>query len=122
MYHGSVTGEQSIRWARSAFANHPVDRQWKAFDFFQLTQVKLGDQETRALFENNEISSVCSGSESLFLGSDDGHVRIIGPSWKVLRSFHAHETGRITHMRQVDGTSLLVTVSVRVFRSNESSL
>ncbi|KAI1179943.1 vacuolar protein sorting protein-like protein [Nemania sp. FL0916] len=84
---------------------------WKAFDFFEVSQVKLGDDETRSLFENNEISSVCSGSESLFLGSDNGYVRIIGPSWKVVRSFQAHETGRITHMRQVEGTSLLVTVS-----------
>ncbi|RYP16150.1 hypothetical protein DL765_005287 [Monosporascus sp. GIB2] len=84
---------------------------WKAFDFFEVGQVKLGDDETRAFFENNEISSVCSGSDSLFLGSDDGYVRIVGPSWKVLRSFPAHETGRITHMRQVEGTSLLVTVS-----------
>ncbi|KAI8634014.1 vacuolar protein sorting protein-like protein [Xylariaceae sp. FL1651] len=84
---------------------------WKAFDFFEVSQVKLGDDETRSLFENNEVSSVCSGSESLFLGSDNGYVRIIGPSWKVVRSFQAHETGRITHMRQVEGTSLLVTVS-----------
>ncbi|KAK5636374.1 hypothetical protein RRF57_012086 [Xylaria bambusicola] len=84
---------------------------WKAFDFFEVSQVKLGDDETRSFFENNEISSVCSGSDSLFLGSDSGYVRIIGPSWKVVRSFQAHETGRITHMRQVEGTSLLVTVS-----------
>ncbi|RYC54068.1 hypothetical protein CHU98_g12144 [Xylaria longipes] len=84
---------------------------WKAFDFFEVSQIKLGDDETRSFFENNEISSVCSGSESLFLGSDNGYVRIIGSSWKVVRSFQAHETGRITHMRQVEGTSLLVTVS-----------
>ncbi|KAF2969451.1 hypothetical protein GQX73_g4114 [Xylaria multiplex] len=84
---------------------------WKAFNFFEVSQVTLGDDETRSVFENNEISSVCSGSESLFIGSDNGYVRIIGPSWKVVRSFQAHETGRITHMRQVEGTSLLVTVS-----------
>ncbi|KAI1816656.1 vacuolar protein sorting protein-like protein, partial [Poronia punctata] len=84
---------------------------WKAFDFFEVSQVKLGDDETRSFFENNEVSSVCSGSDSLFLGSDNGYVRIVGPSWKVVRSFLAHETGRITHMRQVEGTSLLVTVS-----------
>lgn len=29
-----------------------------------------------------------------------------------MRSFQAHETGSITHMRQVEGTSLLVTVAV----------
>ncbi|KAI1328080.1 vacuolar protein sorting protein-like protein [Xylariaceae sp. FL0255] len=84
---------------------------WKAFDFFEVSQVKLADDETRSFFENNEISSVCSGSDSLFLGSENGYVRIIGPSWKVVRSFHAHDTGRITHMRQVEGTSLLITVS-----------
>jgi vacuolar protein sorting-associated protein 11 len=71
----------------------------------------LGDDNTRSYFENNEVSSLCSGSDSLFLGSFDGYVRIVGPSWKVVRSFQAHETGRITHMRQIDGTSLLVTVS-----------
>ncbi|KAK8094198.1 WD40 repeat-like protein [Apiospora hydei] len=84
---------------------------WKAFDFFEVSQVKLGDDETRSFFENNEVSSVCSGSDSLFLGSFDGYVRIIGPSWKVVRSFQAHESGRIAHMRQVEGTSLLVTVA-----------
>ncbi|KAH6656382.1 vacuolar protein sorting protein-like protein [Truncatella angustata] len=84
---------------------------WKAFDFFEVSPVKLGDDETRSFFERNEISSVCSGSDSLFLGSFDGYVRIVGASWKVVRSFHAHETGRITHMRQVEGTSLLVTVA-----------
>ena len=55
---------------------------------------------------------MCSGSDSLFLGGDDGHVRIIGPSWKIVRSFPAHEAGSIRYMRQVEGTSFLVTVSV----------
>lgn len=87
-----------------------ASRMWKAFDFFEVTQVKLGDDETRSFFENNKISSVCSGSDSLFL-SLDGYVRIIGPSWKVVRGFQAYETGIITHMRQVEGTSLLVTIS-----------
>lgn len=85
--------------------------QWKAFDFFEVSQIRLGDDETRSLFEGNEISSVCSGSDSLFLGSYDGWVRIVGASWKVVRSFQAHDIGSITHMRQVDGTSLLVTVA-----------
>lgn len=91
----------------------PLLQQWKSFDFFDVTQVKLADDdETRAFFESNEISSVCSGSDSLFLGSVDGYVRIVGPSWKIVRSFQAHEDVRISHMRQVEGTSLLVTVAV----------
>ncbi|EPE07725.1 vacuolar membrane protein [Ophiostoma piceae UAMH 11346] len=84
---------------------------WKSFDFFEVNQARPGDDETRSYFESNEIASVCSGSDSLFLGSFDGYVRIVGPSWKIVRSFLAHETGSITHMRQVEGTSLLVTVA-----------
>ncbi|KAK3315511.1 hypothetical protein B0H66DRAFT_346224 [Apodospora peruviana] len=84
---------------------------WRSFDFFEATQINITDDDARVFFESNEISSVCSGSESLFLGSYDGHVRIVGPNWKVVRSFQAYETGPITHMRQVEGTSLLVTVA-----------
>ncbi|KAK2730099.1 vacuolar membrane protein [Colletotrichum kahawae] len=85
--------------------------QWKAFDFFDVTQVRLADDETRAFFESNEIASVCSGSDSLFLGSYDGFVRIVGSSWKIVKNFQAHDVGTITHMRQIEGTSLLVTVA-----------
>lgn len=79
----------------------------------------LPDEETRQLFENNEISSVCAGSDSLFLGSGDGFVSIIGKSWKAVKKFQAHEAGRITHMRQVEGTSLLVTVAVSIDDAGE---
>ncbi|EFX06606.1 vacuolar protein sorting protein [Grosmannia clavigera kw1407] len=88
-----------------------VALRWKSFDFFDVSQAKPGEDKTDVVFEGNEISSVCSGSESLFLGSYDGYVRIVGPSWKVVRSFLAHEAGSITQMRQVEGTSLLVTVA-----------
>lgn len=86
--------------------------QWKSFDFFDATQVTLPNEETRQLVERNEISSLCTGSDSLFFGSYDGWVTIIGKGWKVARSFQAHEAGAITHMRQVEGTSVLVTVAV----------
>jgi hypothetical protein len=74
------------------------------------------EHNTRAAFESNDVSAVCSGSDSLFLGGHDGTVRIVGPSWKVVRSFPAYDdhagVRSITHMRQVEGTSLLVTVAV----------
>ena len=47
----------------------------------------------------------------MFLGSNDGHVWILSQAFKVIRYFKAHETGSIAHMKQVDGTSLLVTIS-----------
>ncbi|KAL6855468.1 Vacuolar protein sorting-associated protein 11 [Amphichorda felina] len=84
---------------------------WKSFDFFEVAQISPSDDDARQLFESNDISSVCAGSDSLFLGSRDGVVNIVGKSWKVVRSFQAHESGGITHMRQVEGTSLLVTVA-----------
>lgn len=86
--------------------------QWKTFDFFEVSEVRPPDDESKSFFESNEISCVCSGSESLFLGSSDGFVRIVSPSFKVLRTFQAHETGAILHMKQIEGTSLLVTLAV----------
>ncbi|KAI6780863.1 Vacuolar protein sorting-associated protein-like protein [Emericellopsis cladophorae] len=84
---------------------------WKSFDFFDVAQIALADRDTQSLLESSDISSLCAGSDSLFLGTQDGLVNIIGKSWKVIRRFQAHDAGRITHMRQVDGTSLLVTVA-----------
>jgi hypothetical protein len=85
---------------------------WKSFDFFEVAQISLPDDESRQLFESNEVSSLCTGSESLFIGSVTGWVSILGKGFKALRKFQAHDTGSITQMRQVEGTSLLVTVSV----------
>ncbi|PFH62494.1 hypothetical protein XA68_13396 [Ophiocordyceps unilateralis] len=84
---------------------------WKSFDFFDISIVALADDDARQLFESSDISSVCAGSDSLFVGSNDGAVSIIGKTWKVVRKFQAHDVGRIAHMRQVEGTSILVTVA-----------
>ncbi|TGO52457.1 hypothetical protein BCON_0141g00300 [Botryotinia convoluta] len=84
---------------------------WKTFDFFEVSQVKPPDDESKSFFENNEISCVCSGSENLFIGSYDGIVRILSSNFKILRTFQAHDVGSITHMKQVEGTSLLVTIA-----------
>lgn len=111
----SVCGPPHPHHLPSSHPDPPTDLslQWKSFDFFDVTPVKLADDETRHLFENNEISCVTSGSENLFLGSYDGFVRIVGSGWKVVQSFRAHDVGAVTHMRQVEGTALLVTVAVR---------
>ncbi|KAF2463351.1 vacuolar protein sorting-associated protein 11 [Lindgomyces ingoldianus] len=81
------------------------------FKFFDVTQVKLPDDESSFLAEPGNITSVASGSESVFFGSADGFVRILSQAFKVVRSFKAHDTGAITHMKQVQGTSLLVTIA-----------
>ncbi|CAH0045563.1 unnamed protein product [Clonostachys solani] len=82
---------------------------WKSFDFFEVAQVTPYD-DAKEVFESGDVSSVCTGSDSLFLGSRDGTISIISKAWKVVRSFQAHDA-EIKHMRQVEGTSLLVSVS-----------
>ena len=54
---------------------------------------------------------IASGSESIFVGSADGVVRILSQAFKVVRAFQAHDAGAITHMKQVEGTALLVTIA-----------
>ncbi|KAG5291481.1 vacuolar protein sorting protein [Histoplasma ohiense] len=82
---------------------------WKTFNFFDVAPVQFPDDGS-SIF-NGDISSICSGSENLFLGTSDGIVHILSQTFKVLRTFKAHDTGSITHMRQVDSTSLIVTIS-----------
>jgi len=86
--------------------------QWKTFDFFEVSQIRPPDDENTSFLDNNEISCVCSGSDNLFLGSYDGMVRILSSNFKVQRSFRAYDVGSITHMKQVEGTALLVTIAV----------
>jgi hypothetical protein len=63
------------------------------------------------VYQQNNITCVATGSDNVFFGSADGVVRILSQAFKVVRSFKAHDTGSITHMKQVQGTSLLVTIS-----------
>lgn len=67
------------------------------------------------MYQDNDVSYICSGSDNIFLGSFNGMVKILSRSFKVVRSFKAYEAGSITHMKQVEGTSLLVTIAVCVF-------
>lgn len=84
--------------------------QWQ-FKFFDVSQVKLPADESAFLSETGNVTSIVSGSESIFFGSADGIVRILSPAFKVVRTFKAHDVGAITQMKQVRGTSLLVTVA-----------
>lgn len=57
------------------------------------------------------MESLTSGSESLFLGTQDGRVHILSSTFKLIRTFTAYEAGTpIAHMKQVNGTALLVTI------------
>ncbi|KAM3511433.1 hypothetical protein MY11210_004925 [Beauveria gryllotalpidicola] len=95
----------------TSIGGHSGRYSWKSFDFFDVSQVSPPEAEAAQLFESNDVSSVCAGSDSLFLGSADGSVSILGKNWKVVNKFQAHDAGQVTHMRQVEGTSILVTVA-----------
>ncbi|UPX11010.1 Vacuolar protein sorting-associated protein 11 [Ascochyta rabiei] len=81
------------------------------FKFFDVSQVKLPDDESAFLAEPGNTTSVVSGSGSIFVGSADGVVRILSQAFKVVRAFQAHDAGAITYMKQVEGTALLVTIA-----------
>lgn len=69
------------------------------------------DAEGSPAFDANDLTCVCSGSDNLFLASNNGDVRILSQALKVVRTFKAHDSGSITQMKQVEGTALLVTIS-----------
>lgn len=58
------------------------------------------------------MTSLCTGSENLFLGTSDGTVHILSSGFKVVRSFRAYDSGAsIRHMHQVSGTTYLTTIA-----------
>ncbi|KAI5787116.1 hypothetical protein EDC01DRAFT_617888, partial [Geopyxis carbonaria] len=64
-----------------------------------------------------DITSLTVGSDNLFLGTSDGRVHVVSSSFKIVRTFSTYEAdydyrgGAITHLKQVEGTSLLATIS-----------
>ncbi|TGZ85708.1 vacuolar protein sorting-associated protein 11 [Ascodesmis nigricans] len=91
---------------------------WKSFNFFTATPVKPADDPENAPppFEGADITSVTTGSDNLFIGTASGHVHVVNSSFKTVRTFAVAEddydqhSGAVTHMKQIEGTSLLVTI------------
>ncbi|KAJ5239145.1 Zinc finger RING-type [Penicillium chermesinum] len=79
------------------------------FNFIDVSPVKLPEGSSD-LF-GSDLTSLCTGSSNLFIGTTDGFVHIISSAFRVVRSFKAHDAGAINHMKQIKGTSLLVTVA-----------
>lgn len=63
-----------------------------------------------------DISSLTAGSDNIFLGTSTGQVHVVNAAFKVVRTFATYEQdydnrgGAITHLKQVEGTSLLITI------------
>ncbi|KKK24724.1 vacuolar protein [Aspergillus rambellii] len=82
---------------------------WKAFNFFDASLVKLPEESSSLL--NSDITCLSTGSANVFLGSTDGFVHTLSSSFKAVQSFKASESGSITHIKQLEKTSLLVTIA-----------
>lgn len=64
-------------------------------------------------FWQSDIVSLATGSDSLFLGSANGTVRVLSRALKVVRTFTASDTpdGTISHIHHVPDTSYLITLA-----------
>ncbi|KAF8477095.1 hypothetical protein BDZ91DRAFT_708666 [Kalaharituber pfeilii] len=92
---------------------------WKSFPFFNVTRVSPHDDNPK-IFEG-DIRSLASSNTNLFLGTGDGQVQILSASFKLIRTFPAYsQSSAVSHLQQVDGTSLLVTIGEDL--SNEAVL
>ncbi|RPB23097.1 hypothetical protein L211DRAFT_857828 [Terfezia boudieri ATCC MYA-4762] len=82
---------------------------WKSFPFFNVTRVNPHDENPK-IFEG-DIRSIASSFLNLFLGTGDGHVQILSSSFKLVRTLAAYlQHSAVSHLQQVEGTSLLVTI------------
>ena len=68
-------------------------------------------QATTDALQQANITCVATGSDNIFFGSADGIVRILSQAFKTIRTFKAYDAAAITQMKQVHGTSLLVTIA-----------
>jgi len=86
---------------------------WKQFPFFSVSQVPIAADEDGDYIFSNDIRCLTTGSESLYLGTEQGTVRILSKAFRVLRSFQASDTpgAAVSHVRQIPGTTYLATIS-----------
>ncbi|KAK7205492.1 hypothetical protein BZA70DRAFT_295277 [Myxozyma melibiosi] len=87
---------------------------WRQFTFFDVLPIRdpAVTDEDGPLYSDPNVSAVCSGTGSLYLGTTGGIVKIVSKSLKLQVSFTAHEEGyAITYMKQVEGTANLLTVA-----------
>ncbi|KAK9481024.1 hypothetical protein V1514DRAFT_65848 [Lipomyces japonicus] len=87
---------------------------WRHFNFFDVLPIRdpnLTDDDG-PLYSDPNVSALCSGSGSLFLGTTKGVVKIVSQSLKLQVSFVAHDNGAtITHISQVPDTAYLITIA-----------
>ncbi|KAK5132316.1 hypothetical protein LTR08_009224 [Meristemomyces frigidus] len=93
---------------------------WKAFRFFDVSLVRLPGGDGSVALDQGSASCIVAGTTNLIVGTPDGFVHLLDQTFKSARAWKAHETGSITHIKQVPDTSYLITLSEDL--SNEPQL
>ncbi|TKX22514.1 putative E3 ubiquitin-protein ligase PEP5 [Elsinoe australis] len=83
---------------------------WKAFRFFDVTAIQAAGNEALSL-EQSSTTCIAAGSNNIFIGTPDGHVRLLNQSFKTVQSFKAHDSGSVRHILPIANTSYLVTLA-----------
>ncbi|KAF2149049.1 vacuolar protein sorting-associated protein 11 [Myriangium duriaei CBS 260.36] len=92
---------------------------WKAFRFFDVNEIRVPANDGPSL-EPGSFTCIAAGQNNIFVGSPDGHLRLLNQSFKTVQSFKVHESSNVTHITPVPNSSYLVTLSEDL--SNEPEL
>ncbi|KAK5112638.1 hypothetical protein LTR62_003953 [Meristemomyces frigidus] len=84
---------------------------WKSFRFFDVTTVRLPDGDGSIALDQGKVSAISAGARNILVGTPDGTVHLLDHSFKSSRSWKAHDTGSVTHIKQVPDTSYLLTLA-----------
>ncbi|KAH9828405.1 vacuolar protein sorting-associated protein 11, partial [Teratosphaeria destructans] len=87
-----------------------IHGQWKAFKFFDVSQVRLPDGEGAIKLDQSSTSSIIAGANHIIVGTPHGIIHLLDQSFKSTRSWRAHGAS-LTHIKQVPDTSYLVTIA-----------
>ncbi|KAF2767555.1 vacuolar protein sorting-associated protein 11 [Teratosphaeria nubilosa] len=83
---------------------------WKAFKFFDVSQVRLPDGEGAIKLDQSSTSSIIAGANQIIVGTPNGTLHLLDQSFKSTRSWRAHGAS-LTHIKQVPDTGYLVTIA-----------
>ncbi|GAB7362235.1 hypothetical protein MBLNU230_g2260t1 [Neophaeotheca triangularis] len=84
---------------------------WKAFRFFDVSQVRVPEGDGAVDLDQSNVSSVSAGTSNVLLGTPDGTVHLLDHTFKSSRSWKAHDAGNISHITQIPESSYLISLA-----------
>ncbi|GAM90099.1 hypothetical protein ANO11243_081390 [Dothideomycetidae sp. 11243] len=92
---------------------------WKAFRFFDVNEIRVSANDGPSL-EQDSFSCIAASQNNIFVGAQDGSLRLLNQSFKTVQTFKVHDSSRVAHIAPVPNSSYLVTLSEDL--SNEPEL